>query len=311
MTTDTRLWNRKVSLLLVEGDKALDLSDFHIKFRTSQADTESPNNCLVRVFNLSEVTITRLGEYKTIILQAGYEGQFGVIFQGTVKQYKIGRENATDNYIDILAADGDIGYNFSVVNKTLERGATPQDQIKAAVASMNQNGVSLGYTAQATGGVLPRGKVLFGMARDQIRRGAQSLGSTWSIQNGKINIIPLDGFIPGEALKLSAATGLVGIPEQTQNGIVLKCLLNPRLLVGSLIQIDNKSINQLVQQDKNAAPVPYNQWTGLQLLAKTTSDGVYRLYVAEFEGDTRGTAWYSHLTCLAVDASSGKVKPYG
>ena len=176
---------------------------------------------------------------------------------------------------------------------------------------MHENGVSEGYVASGTGGVLPRGKVLFGMARDYVRRGAFMLKSSWSIQDGKINIIPLDGYRPGEVLQLNAGTGMVGIPEQTQNGINFKMLLNPRLSVGNAVQIDNRLINQLVQRDKSAAPIPYDQYVGLQLLAKVTSDGLYRLFVVEHEGDTRGNAWFSHCTCLAVDPSSNKIKPFG
>lgn len=311
MTQETRLWNRKVSLLLVKGGEALDLSEMHIKFRVNQADTESPNNANIRVFNLSDETIARVSEFQDVVLQAGYEGQFGVIFKGTVMQYRVGREDSLNTYLDILAADGDTAYSFGVVNTTLEKGAKVLDAVKAAIGSMSEQGVTEGYIAAGTGGVLPRGKVLFGMARDYIRRGAFTLGSTWSIQDGKINIIPLEGYRPDQVVELNTATGLVDIPEQTQNGINFKTLLNPRLLVGGAVRIDNRLVNQLVQRDQAAAPIAYNQYTGLQLLAKVNRDGLYRLFVAEHEGDTRGAAWYTHCVCLAVDPSSNKVKPYG
>ena len=309
-TTDPRLWIRKISVLLVEGGKILDLSNLHVKFTTSQADTESPNNCTVRLYNMKDDTLLKVSEYSTLILQAGYESQFGVIFQGTVIQYRVGRENAKDSYLDILAADGDLGYNSAIINTTLEKGAKPSDVINAAIGSMASKGITSGYVAAGTGGILPRGKVMFGMSRDFIRQGTKTVGATWSIQNGKINIIPLDSYMPGEAIVLNAGNGLIGIPEQTQQGINAKCLLNPRLNVGSAVQIDNKSINQLVQRDPDNV-IPYNQWAGIQLLAKVRSDGLYRMFVVEHEGDTRGQAWYSRLTCLAIDRSTGTVKPYG
>lgn len=311
MTQDTRLWNRKVSLLLVKGGEVLDLSEMHIKFRVNQADTESPNNANIRVYNLSDETITRVSEFQQVVLQAGYESQFGVVFKGTVMQYRVGREDSLNTYLDILAADGDTAYAFGIVNTTLEKGVNVIDAVKAGVAAMSEHGVTEGYIATGTGGVLPRGKVLFGMARDHIRRGAFSLGSTWSIQDGQVNIITLDGYRPEEVVDLSTATGLVDIPEQTQNGVNFKSLLNPRLMVGNAVRIDNTAINQLVQRDQTAAPIAYNQYTGLQLLAKVNRDGLYRLFVAEHEGDTRGAAWYTHCVCLAVDPSSNKIKPYG
>jgi hypothetical protein len=34
------------------------------------------------------------------------DGAYGIIFQGTIKRIKTGRENATDTFIEIMAADG-------------------------------------------------------------------------------------------------------------------------------------------------------------------------------------------------------------
>lgn len=297
------------SAFVPAGGDSLDLSELHFTFHTSQQDVESPNNCTIRVYNLSDATVRKIrGEYSQVTLQAGYEGGTGVIFSGTIKQFKIGRQDATTKYLDILAADGDIPYNFSVVNKTLAAASTAEQRIAAAVGAMVPNGATAGYLMPATGGVLPRGKVLFGMARAVLRQEARNIGATWNISNGQVNVVPLDGYLPGEAVDLTSATGMVGLPEQTNEGIKVKCLLNPRIVVGGLVRIDNKSINQIVQANPNAAPIPYNQYAGLQLLATVANDGLYRVYVAEHDGDTRGTSWYTNLVCLAVDPSSRKVQ---
>ena len=42
---------------------------------------------------------------------------------GLIKQVRIGRENGTDTFLNIAAADGDKAYNFAVVNATLAAGA--------------------------------------------------------------------------------------------------------------------------------------------------------------------------------------------
>ena len=289
---------------------ALDLSAFHFTFETRQQDVESPNNCRIRVYNLARSTVDdiRASEYSQVILQAGYGQSYGVIFSGTIKQYGIGRENSTTTYLDILAADGDIAYNNSWVSTTLAAGSTPQQRIDVAVGAMQQQSqITKGYLMEPTGGVLPRGKVLFGMARAFLRKEAEAQGATWNITNGQVNIVPLKGYLPGEAVVLSASTGMVGLPEQTNEGLKVVSLLNPKLVVGGLVRIDNKSVNQIVQADPTAAPVPYNQYAGLQLLATITNDGLYRALVVEHEGDTRGQSWYTRLVCLAIDPSSNKV----
>lgn len=309
----TRQWKRKASLIVVEGEKGLDLSELRFRFLVQNADTQSPNSVSIRVYNLSDETARSVQkEYSRVVLQAGYaETGFGVIFDGTIKQFRRGREDALTSYLDILAADGDLGFNFGICNQTFAAGTTTSRDRVAALAKSMGLGFQLDQNLASTGGTLPRGKVLFGMARDLMNCEANNQGSTWSIQNGQVQVTTLAGYLPGDAVELNSLTGLIGVPEQTEDGIRVRCLLNPKLRIGGRVKINNKDINQLVQQNPNAAPVPFNQWTGIQLLAKVTDDGFYRVYVAEHVGDTRGQEWYSDLICLAIDKSSDSVKPYG
>lgn len=289
--------------------KTLDLSEFQFRFKTANQDEEGPSNCSVRIYGLAQQTVDEITKYgfSRIILQAGYEGSFGVIFDGTIKQFRTGKENSINPYLDLLAADGDLGYNYAVTSAAIAANSTGAQRKAAIVQDFSKYGITLGADLSQTGGTLPRGKVLFGMSRILFRNEAETTGSTWSIQNGKIQVLPLDGYLPGQAVQLSALTGLIGIPEQTQDGIRCRCLINPRIVVGSRIQIDNKTINKTLQQSPSVAPVPFNQWTGFQQLASVAADGFYRVYVCEYEGDTRGSAWWCDIIALAIDNTSGKV----
>lgn len=304
-------WKRKASLLLVAGQKALDLSDMHFRFRVQQGDVPSPNNAEIRVYNLSAATVKTIrDEYSTVVLQAGYEASYGVIFKGTVKQWRIGRENATDSYLDILAADGDIFHNFSFVSATLDAGSSGATQLAALTNITGQAIDSSASRLRSFGGVLPRGRVLFGMSRDVLDAVARTHQATWSIQDGVVRVIDLDGYTPGEAVVLTSKTGLIGQPESTQEGVKLRCLLNPKLQPGRLVSVNNKSINQTLQTP-GSANVPFNQRVGFQAFADTAADGLYRIYVIDHTGDTRGQAWYSELTGLTFNRTTQNVKPYG
>lgn len=329
-------WIRKVSLIVTTIDiskvdysqgppdlahaprKGIDLSDFHIKFQVMQNDEQSPSNSFIRVFNLSDKTADLIrNEYTGVTLQAGYEnGNFGIIFQGDIKQFRRGRVSATDTYLDILAADGDLGYNYGYSATTLEAGNTSVQSQATEIAKgmqfpiqhMPESGTVTGL--EATGGVLPRGKVLFGMGRALMRTCARTMGATWSIQDGKIVVLPLTGYLPTDAVELNVGSGLIGMVEQTDNGICATCLLNPKLVIGGLVKIDNAAINQTFQTDKSFL-IPYNQWKGVQILATVADDGFYRLYVVEHLGDNRGNEWYSKLTCLKFDKSSNTCLAFG
>jgi hypothetical protein len=308
------IFGRKSSLTIIksgqEGQNVLDLSDFHFTFNTVQADLESPNNARIRVFNLSPREIVGIiGEFDRLVLQAGYEGQFGVIFDGTIRQIGVGKVNTTDSFIDFLVAEGDQAYNYAVVNTTLEAEATgKRSQVDEIQKSFTEQGVNPGYFDQngLLGGTFqnPRGKVLFGMSRKFMREAANSIGATWSIQKGKLNLLPLTGFLPNEAVVLSSATGLLGTPEQQLDGVKARALIDPRFIPGQLVKIDNTGVNEVIAGNSRAGLLGnfnYNQRVGLpQFRATVAVDGLYRIFVCEYTGDTRGEAWYADLTLLSI-----------
>lgn len=290
---------RKCKLLVAgaSGD-GLDLSGLRIQFKIKKSDAQTPNTAEIRVYNLAESTARQIRkEFKRVVLQAGYESNYGVIFDGNIKQVRMGRENGTDTYIDIAAGDGDDAYNYAVVNKTLAAGAKQSDQINAAAGSMSDKGVSTGYVGDTGSQSLPRGKVMYGMARDYLRQSAQASGTSWSVQDGKLQVVPLTSVLPNQAVLLTSKTGLVGTPEQTNDGIKARCLLNPMLKIGVRVKINEEDVSEAKLPDsdkKDSANKP----------ADISKDGIYRLLVVEHSGDTRGNDWYSDLICLDVDASA-------
>lgn len=296
MSDITDQWLRKCALIVApdQGGAGLDFSQLRVRFHVRRADIQTPNTLEARVWNVSEQTAVQVKrEFQRVVLQAGYEfGNFGTIFDGTIRQVRWGRENQTDTYMDILASDGDEAYNFAVANTTLAAGSTHQDQTWAMRAVMEEHGIKQGYMPELTDQKLPRGKVMFGMCRDYLRDIAASTGCSWSIQDGALQLVPLSGYLPSEAVVLSSKTGMIGMPEQTQDGIRTKCLLNPRLKVSGQVQIDNKSVQQM-RIDMS--------YTAINFQPKIADDGFYRLLVVEHFGDTRGNDWYSDLICLALD----------
>ncbi len=290
---------RRCNLLVgkASGD-GLDLSSLHIQFKIKKSDAQTPNTAEIRVYNLAPNTAKQIrDEFKTVLLQAGYESNYGVIFHGNIKQVRIGKENGTDTYIDIAAGDGDDAYNYAVVNATLAAGAKQSDQINAAAGAMSSRGVSKGFIGDTGGTALPRGKVMYGNARDYLRQSAQASETSWSVQDGKLQVVSLTSVLPNQAVLLTSKTGLVGTPEQTNDGIKARCLLNPMLKIGVRVKINEEDVAQakLPDSDKDSAA---------NKPADISKDGIYRLLVVEHNGDTRGNDWYSDLICLDVDASA-------
>ena len=98
--------------LVVAGTsgEGLDLSQMRIGFDVKKTDAQTPNTAEIVVFNLSANTVKQIRkEFTRVILQAGYGENFGVIFDGNIKELVSGKEG-TDTTLSISAGDGDRAY---------------------------------------------------------------------------------------------------------------------------------------------------------------------------------------------------------
>lgn len=288
-----RQWGRVCQVLVGNaGGSALDLSGLRIRFATSKGDVETPNSAVITINNVAPETLRRIeGEFADVILVAGYLGAAGTIFAGSIRQVRVGREGA-DSWVEITAADGDRAYNYATVNRTLAAGSRPADHAAVAAEAFASRGVSAGHMPDLGGQPLPRGKVMFGMARDTMRQAAQATNADWSIQDGRVQIVGRASYLPGEAVVLTHETGLTARPEQSDAGIKLKALLNPRIRIGGRVRLDNDSIQRAKTDLKIGA------WNKAALIDQ---DGVYRVIKADFAGDTHGQDWHVDILALALD----------
>ena len=293
----------RVCTLLVSNKQgqALDLSALRIKFKVKKTGVMTPNAGDIIVYNVSANTEKLIqNEFTNVILQAGYLGNFGLIFKGNIKQFIAGRESATDTFINLNCGDGDKAYNFAVINQTIKAGASPQGQLNAGLAAMANMGVGTGYTGQLPGVALPRGKVIYGNARDHLKRLADTYGFTWSMQDGNVVFLSQGAHLPNQAVVITSKTGMIGTPQQTTEGIDVKCLLNPNIKVHGRVQINNAAI----------AKMKIDFWTpgsAANYPATLNRDGMYYPLVIEHSGDTRGQDWYTNLKLLTVDVSSNPI----
>lgn len=322
----TKQWIRKISLRVGNDEKAIDLSQLRVRFNVRRGDVDTPNTASIRVYNVSDKTAKTIqvsGEYTHVCLEAGYEGSFGVVFDGTITQVRIGRESQTDTYIDLSVADGDSAYNFAIINKSLAAGSTADEQVDVLASAMEPHGVTQGYRPELSQNKLPRGKVMFGEVKKYLSPIIRNQEAKWSIQDGRLTIIPFENYIPSEAIEVTSQTGMIGLPESTIGGLNVTVLINPKIRIGTVIHINNASIQQY-EYSQNVKQGAGN-FTASKGGARIDDDGLYYVMVAEYVGDTHGQEWYSKLTCLAVDATwipddirkraaatfAGPIKPFG
>ena len=310
--TSSSQFGRKWGLIVGSGNDALDLSALEIEFKTVQSSESSPDTALIRIFNPNPNTVNKIQkEYTSVALQAGYlNGNFGVIFNGTIMQVRTGKLSNVDRFLDIMAADGYLWHSYGFVNTTISANASNQSQLSAMTQSLNNANVNIDPHATEvlapTGGILPRGKVLMGTGRAYLNDLSDKTNSQWFIENGTLKFMALDSYLPGEEVIINSNTGMVGVPESTESGIMVKCLLNPKIKIGTRVKLNPQDIvNTTVKQQG------YPTYKSTSFFASLNPNGDFVCIVKEHLGQTRGNTWYTNLVCLNIDPSSGKVLPYG
>jgi hypothetical protein len=299
-------FGRGFSLQLVGQQAIVEVgSDLRVRFQITANDIETPNAAVIRVYNLSSDRIKYLiSEFTQVTIAAGYGENIGTIFKGQVKQYVRGKERNVDSFLEIRAADGDLAYNKGFVNDSLPGGASVNQQFQSLVKAMDipaDPSTDAVLAAQPYGGILPRGKVRFGLARYFMSDLAKTANVRWSIQNGRVVLVPITGYLAGDVIKINSTSGMVGVPEATEQGITVTCLLNPAIQIGYRIQLNEADVTETVI--KNQLFPGYRDVNFVANVDHST-EGFYRVIVIEHEGDTRGQEWYTKLVCLKIDPSA-------
>ena len=301
----TRQWIRKVRLVVGNGSQGIDLSGLRIRFMVRTQDTQTPWQADITITNLSNATANKIRkEYKEVYLEAGYEdGGSEEIFRGKVVQVRgPGRENPTDTYLNIQAAASPDAHAYAVVNKTLAKGHTFKDQVDACLEALKPYGVVAGHIADLGNVKMPRGRAMFGMARNHLRAICMSVGAACFIDGNKLNIVKYKDALPGGVIVINSDTGMIGMPAQTIEGVEARCLLNPKIKVNGLIKIDEASIQMSKITVDNATAAAGGQSTQKSLLDRNIdADGIYKVLQLTHIGDTRGTEFYTDMLCASYN----------
>lgn len=301
-------WKRYCKLTIQKQSdnvEALDFSDFRIVFQVAQATVDAPKFAEIYIYNLSDETMNLLAgkdsenKGQIVILEAGYQGMHDIVFKGRVFQFRKGRDNPTDKYLCIIAQSGESA-SFSITNASLAAGANAQEERDIILSDLGMYGVESRYLNGIDSQEYPRGRVLFGQSTQLLNFVADKTASDIRIEDEQVVMIDKAGKTDDVAVILSPATGLIGMPELTQEGLRFESLLNPNIKFGSQVQIDMSLIQT---QNFN---ISWGQ-QGIDQQQKSIStaagkNGFYNVVSAEYRGDTRGDEWYVGGVAVGVGA---------
>lgn len=294
------LYGRKYRVLVSNiNNEALDVSNLRCTFRIEKVAMQTANYAEVSIYNLSagtEAEIIKEGD--RVIVEAGYQGvittdangnlieatpkQYGVIFDGLVIQALRDKEDNVNYKLTLVCMDGDSFLANNIIKLSVGGGQNQRQIVETIVSKAETPTETARITPDLSTQTLPRGKVFFGTPKQYLNKIASDNNANFWVDDGAVYITKSTDIPAGEALVLTPQTGLLGVPQQNQDGIECKCLLNPNIKLMTMIKIDNSMIRQLKQQ--------VGQYPAL-----LDADGQYQVYKVSYVGDTRGDDWQTEI----------------
>lgn len=302
------LWLRKYKILVqpMSGGNSWDVSNLRCTFSVEKHRIELCNYTSVQVYNLnSETESDILKEGARLIIEAGYEGtisyndpkssgqvvneptQYGKIFDGLILQKYRLQEDNTDYQLNFVAEDGSDFLNQGFITKSMAQNSSPR-QIIQTVASVSSPTIQVAQvTPEIKETTLPRGKVLFGKPKDYLRKIAYENNADFYVEDGQLYLLRSTDVPAGSEVVLTPQTGMIGWPQQVNEGVEVTCLLNPRIKLNTVIKIDN-SLVRLQKAQRGTLVTPLDQ------------DGLYYVNRITHTGDTRGKDWYTKIIGIST-----------
>lgn len=320
------LWLRKYRILITDkNDKeALDVSDLHCVFEVHKRRSQGASYAIVRIYNLSaEAEKMIINDGDRVIIEAGYKGtqqsvisggstddwtlysraglvgeqgqsvgdnaavpQYGVIFDGQVIYPTRAKETNADYVLTLSCVDGNQPLNFNYIQKSINKGMN-QRQIFDVVCNSGDVPIPAAHVTDGLSEqVLPRGKVFFGQPVDYIEDICRGNGALYFMDGGNVNIYKLTDVADDEALVIDPYTGLIGIPQQTVNGLNFRVLLNPSIKLMTKIKLARSEVQEqtiTVGQRQRALD---DEW-------------IYQAIEVIHRGDSLGNDWYTEIVGIS------------
>lgn len=255
-------------------------------------------------FSLADITIynasgarsrmllgDRHGKYDFISLEAGYENQFGRIFSGQIiNTQRVLDDGGVTKGVRFFCQSAAKEYAEKIINVTLSPEADPVEMIEACAEPY---GKEMQFYGDFSG--LPkrsRGSVFQGSPRSCLDNLAVAYGFKWMVEGDTIKFIK-DGFaMTKQVTILNAETGMIGSPVVSDSEVGVRCVLNPKIILGSVLKIESMA--------------PRFEFSGafFNNIPRTIGQGYYQANAIVFTGDSHGDNWETQISCLRLGAAA-------
>lgn len=248
----------------------IEIRNLDVRFTVRKTLKPEPNKAEISVWNLNETHRAALEQKKTppVLIEAGYKGGTSVLFLGDLRS-TVSQIDGPDIVTTLSSGDGEKAIRTARVSVSVKKGTTTDQVIKACAKALgvgegNLNAAVSALKNAGLGTLFSEGTVIHGSAARELSGLCKAAGLTWSVQNGKLQILPIAQALDGEAVVIGPSTGMVGSPTVDNKGILkVRSLLIPDLFPGRKIVLEASRLK-----------------------------GRYRAETTTFVGDSAGPDWF-------------------
>lgn len=257
----TKLFNRKVSLIIGDRDGSNNVTGFrlrnsHIAFDIKKDDKQTANSGIIKVYNLSESTRNEIDRDKVIILNTGYEEiPEKLLFDGEVTRV-IHREEGADIITEIECKDSIVALRGTLASLNFAENTSGLHIISQLAKELNVENASIIQSELNRAGIndiaYKNGYSFIGSVRSALNKITERFNLEWSIQNHKLVVVKKEGTSTIDIVKLSKTSGMIGSPEPlsdidnktkkskaSKNGFVINSLIMPELEPTGRVQVES------------------------------------------------------------------------
>lgn len=262
--------------------ETIEITGLRVSFSIVKSLAWSTNSAVVKIYNLNANHRNLIKDYgDEVTLYAGYQLDGGpqVLFVGdTTAVYHVFE---FPEIISVLeCADGDKFINQLRVAVSFAENTSARDIITAIAIQM---GIPYDPLPSTDNLVYRQGFEFVGMGKDALSIVCAKLNLQWSVQNQRLQVIPLNGTIVQQPITVNGHTGMIGIPQRYTyrridlyraldaplTGYKVNMNLTPRISPGSRIILESQALNNI--------------------------RGDYRVENVRHDGDTFGFVWITQL----------------
>lgn len=261
------------------GSSTLTITDMRVEFTIKKSIGKTPNPAVVTVTNLSKANRLALGKLPLYCtLRAGHDGQLYPLFAGNVT-YGRSDIKGTDWETKLQVADGARAFSHARLEKSYQPPISVSQIVADCAATM---GLSVPPEIAAVAELrqaLTGGLTAFAPTRDILSRVLSRFQFSWSIQDGRLQILP-DGQPNAKTpWDVNVDAGMIGSPEGSiphkpgaVSELTIKLLLFPQVQPGDTIRVTSRAYDQ----------------------------ALFRVNDVEHRGDTHGKEWTTSLKAAPI-----------